>query len=946
MTLDSADPKEIAHDLLDVVAEVTKELRPNDPTLPKPTLDLSFDRDFGLDSLTRIELLARIEAVFATSLSDQAMAEAETPRDVLKLLLKSTGNAGAVSVETIDVSVETITSSPSDARTLLDALRWHVERHPERPHIQLYDDITDGEIITYGRLWDNARAVAGGLQRYSLEPGEAVALMLPTGREYFYAFFGVILAGAIPVPIYPPVRRAQLEDHLRRQSSILVNCSASMLITVDEAMAVGHLLTSQVDTLRRVTTVDDLIDEQHEGEIVERRADDIGFLQYTSGSTGDPKGVVLTHNNLLANIRANGHGLQVDSNDVFVSWLPLYHDMGLIGAWLGSLYHAPRLVIMPPLSFLNKPQRWLWAIHRYSGSVSAAPNFAYELCLRRISDQDIEGLDLSRLRIIANGAEAINPATVEAFTERFAQYGLRRNAVLPVYGLAESSVGLCFSPIERGMRVDVVDRGELANNGRAIPTEGKTVDSLSRRIVACGLPLPLHEIRVVDPAGREQPERLAGRLQFRGPSATSGYYRNAQKTAALIQHGWLETGDLAYIANGELFIVGREKDLIIRAGRNIYPTEIEDLIGDLDGIRSGCVAVVGSPDPASRTERLVVLAETRKRQASARAELRASINEIVTDIVTAPPDDVVLVTPNTILKTSSGKIRRADCQRLYDENRLDEPPPALWVQILRLGLAGVGPQFRRVVRRLSDSIYAGYSWMLFILFGVFAWIVALLPLPRRIVWRSLHAITRSLSLLSGTRIRVNGELPVAGQPCLLVANHQSYLDAQVMLATLPYPVDFLVKGELREAWYLRVPLTHLGVRFVERFDAPQAIAQLNEAATALQTSFPLMIFPEGTFKRMPGVLPFRMGAFTSAVAAGVPIVPIAIHGSRSMLRAGSWFPRRGEVTLTVGEPLKSSNQGGDWAAALELRDGARAHILNYCGEPDLVHESNAVDGVE
>jgi acyl-CoA synthetase (AMP-forming)/AMP-acid ligase II/acyl carrier protein len=464
LTLDSADPKEIAHDLLDVVAEVTKELRPNDPTLPKPTLDLSFDRDFGLDSLTRIELLARIEAVFATSLSDQAMAEAETPRDVLKLLLKSTGNAGAVSVETIDVSVETITSSPSDARTLLDALRWHVERHPERPHIQLYDDITDGEIITYGRLWDNARAVAGGLQRYSLEPGEAVALMLPTGREYFYAFFGVILAGAIPVPIYPPVRRAQLEDHLRRQSSILVNCSASMLITVDEAMAVGHLLTSQVDTLRRVTTVDDLIDEQHEGEIVERRADDIGFLQYTSGSTGDPKGVVLTHNNLLANIRANGHGLQVDSNDVFVSWLPLYHDMGLIGAWLGSLYHAPRLVIMPPLSFLNKPQRWLWAIHRYSGSVSAAPNFAYELCLRRISDQDIEGLDLSRLRIIANGAEAINPATVEAFTERFAQYGLRRNAVLPVYGLAESSVGLCFSPIERGMRVDVVDRGELANN--------------------------------------------------------------------------------------------------------------------------------------------------------------------------------------------------------------------------------------------------------------------------------------------------------------------------------------------------------------------------------------------------------------------------------------------------------------------------------------------------
>ncbi|MFP6780243.1 MAG: AMP-binding protein, partial [Gammaproteobacteria bacterium] len=482
-------------------------------------------------------------------------------------------------METIDVSLASIASAPNEAKTLLDVLRWHVERHPERPHIQLYDDVTDGEIISYGRLWECARLVAGGLQKFSLEPGETVALMLPTGREYFFAFFGIILAGAIPVPIYPPVRRAQLEDHLRRQSSILTNCSAGMLITVDEAKTIAQLLTSQVETLRRVTTVDELIGAGNDGEVVQRRSDDIGFLQYTSGSTGDPKGVVLTHSNLLANIRANGYGLQVRSDDVFVSWLPLYHDMGLIGAWLGSLYHAPRLVIMAPLSFLNKPERWLWATHRYSGSVSAAPNFAYELCLRRINDQDIEGLDLTCLRLIANGAEAINAETVESFTERFAQYGLHRKAVLPVYGLAENSVGLCFSPIDRGMRVDVVDRDELANNARAIPTTQNTVDSRSRQIVGCGLPLPLHEIRVVDEDDRELPERSAGRLQFRGPSASTGYYRDPHKTAGLIRNGWLETGDLAYIANGELFIVGRQKDLIIRAGRNIYPTELEDLMG-------------------------------------------------------------------------------------------------------------------------------------------------------------------------------------------------------------------------------------------------------------------------------------------------------------------------------------------------------------------------------
>lgn len=940
----TTDPHVAAIQLLDLVGEVVRELHPNDSTFTAPSLDSTFDRKLGLDSLGRIELIARVERNFEVTLSERAMSAAETPRDILREVLKlAGGKATAFSLETIDVTSADAAPAPDTAETLTDMLRWHVEQHPERAHIQFYDDYTDGEIITYGGLWDSAAAVAGGLQRHGLNPGEAVALMLPTGRDYFFAFYAVVLAGGIPVPIYPPVRRTQLEDHLRRQSAILTNCRASMLITQADAKTVAHLLTSQVDSLRHIATVDELIELDVAGEIATRRPDDIGFLQYTSGSTGDPKGVVLTHANLLANIRADGYGLQVKSSDVFVSWLPLYHDMGLIGGWLGSIYHAPRLVIMSPLSFLSRPQRWLWAIHRYGGTISAAPNFAYDLCVRRIDDKDIEGLDLSRWRIVANGAEAISPATMTGFCDRFAKYGFQRSTMLPVYGLAECSVGLTFSPLGREPLIDVIDRDVLARDGRAMPVRVDTDQSGQLQVVSCGLPLPKHEIRVVDRAGRELPERREGRLQFRGPSATSGYYRNPEKTAELIRDGWLETGDLAYIAAGELFITGRSKDLIIRAGRNIYPAELETLIGELDGIRAGCVAVFGSPDPVSGTERLVVLAETRKQQPEARERLRSAINDIATDVVTAPPDDVMLVAPNMVLKTSSGKIRRVATRELYEAGRLEQTETAVWIQIIRLAVAGIGPQLRRGLRALAESVFALYAWVVFCSAGVCAWALAMLPLPRSSLWSSLKVITRGLSRLTACPVVVEGHLPKAGDPYVIVANHQSYLDGPLLLSILPNPVEFLVKGELEKSWVLRRPLTRLGVRFVERFDDAQGVAQMRDAAAAVSASYPLMIFPEGTFKRMPGVLPFHMGAFTTAAAAHASVVPIAIHGTRSILRAHSWYPRRGKITVTIGSPILITQNSNQWSAALDLRNHARQHILAHCSEPDLAHESNVVD---
>jgi acyl-CoA synthetase (AMP-forming)/AMP-acid ligase II len=243
-----------------------------------------------------------------------------------------------------------------------------------------------------------------------IKPAEPVAIMLPSSPDYFFSFFGVLMAGGIPVPIYPPARPSQLEDHMRRHVRILDNCLATTLITVAEAKRVAQLLKSQARNLRHIVSVSELMASSAIPTLPTLSADDIAFLQYTSGSTGNPKGVVLTHANLLANIRAMGKTVQASSKDVFVSWLPLYHDMGLIGAWLGSLYYAALFVVMSPLSFLARPERWLWAIHRYRGTLSASPNFGYEYCLRRIKDEDLHGLDLSCWRAAFNRRPRVSAA--------------------------------------------------------------------------------------------------------------------------------------------------------------------------------------------------------------------------------------------------------------------------------------------------------------------------------------------------------------------------------------------------------------------------------------------------------------------------------------------------------------------------------------------------------
>jgi len=930
--------------LLMVTRELVDELHPRRLTARSVTLDSSLSRELGLDSLARIELLARIEKRFGVALPERVLADVETPRDLLRAILSARPATAPADLRIIrTVELETVDPAPHSAQTLIDVVNWHVRAHPDRPHIRFCTDEDEDEVLTYRQLQEGAVAVAARLQYGGLQRGEPVVIMLPTGRDYFFAYLGVLLAGGVPAPIYPPVRRSQIEDHLRRHRAILKNCGASVMIIMPEAKLFAQALKAQVENLRSLPTVAELSSGPGIYQAPRLGCNDIAFLQYTSGSTGNPKGVVLTHANLLANIRAMGEAVRVSSIDIVVSWLPLYHDMGLIGAWMSSLYYAAQLVLMSPLRFISRPQHWLWAIHRWRGTISAAPNFAYELCLKRIDAAGLQGLDLSSWRVACNGAEPVSPQTVEDFCSKFGTYGFRRAAMMPVYGLAESSVGLTFPPLDRGPLIDVIQRESFLSYGRAVPAGDG--DAKALRFVACGRPLPNHEIRILDHAGRELPERCEGRLQFRGPSATSGYFRNAPETESLFQDDWLNSGDMAYIAGSDVFITGRKKDILIRAGRNIYPQELEEAVGGLSGIRKGNVAVFGAADPATGTERLIVVAETREKTPERLDALRQEIDALAIDLTGAAADEVILASPGTILKTSSGKIRRAGNRQLYEQGRLGKETAAPWRQVLRIAGEGLLPELRRIRRAAGERFFATYCWSLFRLIAPFTWISVVLATRPSWQWAIMRKAARFLARATFTPLIVQGaeKLP-RDRPCILVANHASYLDGFVAVAAIPLEFSFVAKVELTKSFLDRTFLRRIGTEFVERFEMQKGIEDIRRICVSARAGRSLFFFAEGTFTRTPGLRPFHLGAFLAAAEADTPIVPVAIRGTRSILLEETRFPRRGRINVTIGEPIETgavrdAKTADPWKTALRLRDLARDHILRHCGEPDLAGDS-------
>jgi 1-acyl-sn-glycerol-3-phosphate acyltransferase len=643
--------------------------------------------------------------------------------------------------------------------------------------------------------------------------------------------------------------------------------------------------------------------------------------------------VLLTHDNLLANVRAIGAAVDVRPTDVGASWLPLYHDMGLIGTWLFCLHFGVPLVLMSPLAFLSRPERWLWAIHERRATLSPAPNFAYELCVRKVPDRALEDLDLSSWRLAFNGAEPVQPETLERFYGRFARCGFRREALLPVYGLAENSVALCVPPLDRGPKYDRVAREPFESAGRAEPADPQATDALE--FVSVGVPIPEHEVRLVDEAGADVPDRTVGRLAFRGPSMMSGYFRQPEATAAItLPGGWLDSGDLAYRAEGEIHVAGRRKDLIIKGGRNLVPHEIEEVASSVEGIRKGCVVAFGLARADLGTESLVVVAETRAHDAAERDRLVAAVTEKVATAIGLPPDVVALVPPGAVPKTSSGKIRRSATRDMYQREELGRTPGTSFATRARVVAGSVGSALHARLLAIPRGLYA--IWLALVIAGLVAvvWVpIALVP-GRRLAWRLSRAGARALLFLAGCRTSAEGleRLPPPGS-VLLASNHSSYADVIALLAILPREFAFVAKQEVL-GWPIVGRVTRRAEHVtVERFDVARSVADMTKVARALEERRWVLLFPEGTFTRTAGLRPFRLGTFKTAVETGTPVVPVALRGTRAILRGEDRLPRPGRVHLWVGAPIAPEGEG--WRAVVALRDRVAEAIAVHTGEPRL-----------
>ncbi|HEX5411290.1 MAG TPA: AMP-binding protein [Terriglobia bacterium] len=922
------DAAQLEQQMLQIVRELLTELG-SLRAAESVTLSSSLQRDLGLGSLEMVELLVRTEAHFNVRLPDRIAEGAETPADWVRAVAVGEDEAPAASQRyTIRQPARVAPPPPGSARNLIEVLRKHAEVDPDRVQAHVLED-GSGEDISYGKLLGIASNVAAGLVSGGLRRNETVAIMLPTSPQFFYAFFGVMLAGGIAVPIYPPARPDKIEEYVRRQVGILRNAEVRFLISFEAARRVSELLRLNLPGILGVTTVEELAGSGARLQPGAIEAADAAFIQYTSGSTGDPKGVVLTQSNLLANIRGIGWAVNVQPSDIVVSWLPLYHDMGLIGSWLYSVYYALPITILSPLAFLSRPEKWLWALHDSGGTLCPAPNFSYELCARKIPDTAIEGLDLSAWRVAINAGEAVLPDTLERFEKRFKPYGFRAESFVPCYGLAESSVALAFPPLNRRPVIDRIRRDVFEAEGKAVPDQAE--DSGALRFVANGKALPEHEIKVIDPDGNPLGERIQGKVLFRGPSKTAEYFRNPSATAAVTtEDGWMDSGDLGYWANGEIHITGRAKDLIIKSGRNIVPQEVELAAAEVPEVRRGCVAAFGRRDPDLGTEQLVVVAETRVATKEDLDRIEAEVIERVGLAVGIPPDKVELVAPQSIPKTSSGKIRRNETRLLYERGELELNRRPHWLQILRLWWESLGAWIQLGLARRGRWLVRKFSQMLLLLLGAGGGLLARAVPGSEARATVISAISRNLLKLLGHRIGLDGsERLEPGRAAVLMANRAGAIDALALAAILPTPLRFSDPGALDALpgvlVFLLRPLVLPPLRAAS---LPPGGTLRQRIRQGLEDGHSVLVLSEGPPTVPAHLSRFRLDALDAAMQTGNPIYPLGLRGTSSILSVGTRMPRRGEAKVAVGEPIYI--QLNDVRELAVLREQVREAIARLC----------------
>ncbi len=551
----------------------------------------------------------------------------------------------------------------SEHATIAAALLAQAARRGGRPAFTVVDPGERSTTLTYGELVERALRVAVGLRERGLRQGDRLIVCLPTCPELLVTIYGTLLAGGVCVPVYPPQPSQGLKRWKDQVLAVGRTTQARGAVVQPEArLHMASVLEQVAEDL--FTAVPAQLEAPAPAMPAAVLPGDLAFVQFTSGTTSRPRGVAVTHEALMANMTGLLSVMPLSEHDTSVSWLPPYHDMGLVGHIFVPVLAGVHQVLMRPTELTRRPERWLQLVTASRATQTTAPNFAYAICSRRISRAERARIDLGSLRWALCGAEAVQAETMEAFCESFGPQGFRREALRPVYGLAEATLTATFSP-QGGPRVDWVDRERLAASGVAAPVAPGQPDG--QPIVSVGRPLPGHALEVIGPDGRPRRTREVGELRFRGPSVMRGYFNDPAATQAALQDGWLLTGDLGYLdEEGLLHVTGRRKDLIIKHGRNYLPDDFEAACHELPALRPGRVVAFGLSSPATGTEDLVIVAEVRQAARTHDPVLLQRIARAVTERTGVRPDRVELAEPGMLPKTTSGKLQRSRVKAAYE----------------------------------------------------------------------------------------------------------------------------------------------------------------------------------------------------------------------------------------------------------------------------------------
>jgi fatty-acyl-CoA synthase len=515
---------------------------------------------------------------------------------------------------------------------------------------------------TFPQIADETARRAGALHGLGLKAGDTLALIAPDPEHFVLTFLAALRIGVIPVPLYPPLYLSRLDAYQAHTLAILKSSRAKMLAIPASLRESFAALGATAGATPQLVDLETLANAEPGFAPADDAIspDDIAFLQYTSGSTAEPRGVVLTHRCLISNARGILTGMGMDAaHDKGVSWLPLYHDMGLIGFVLAPIFAGISVVFIPTVRFIRNPNVWMDTIHAHRATATFAPNFAFDLACRKASNSEDARWDLSSLRLVGCGAEPIRFDTVKRFATLFSKrFGMPENSVMPAYGLAESTLAVTLKPDQQPVRLRRVSRATFEENGRVVTAAADDKDALEH--VSCGVAFPGHEIAIMDSSGVHVADFTEGEICLRGPSVAAGYIGNASGwDASMLYEGWLRSGDLGYLADGELYVTGRIKDLIILNGRNIHPQTIEWVAAGVEGVRGGCVAAFSRPGAGG--EELVVVAEAKGDPAA----IAEAISLVLRQNLLVQAADILCVKSGTLPRTSSGKLRRHLVRKNY-----------------------------------------------------------------------------------------------------------------------------------------------------------------------------------------------------------------------------------------------------------------------------------------